>query len=60
MDLRKRPLLRCLSPFSGELVPVRIVTWDKARKVAHVIDPAGDPRTVPLSWFVLAAPEDAA
>lgn len=56
MNLWKMPLFKCQNPFTGELVPVRIVEWDRARKVARVVDPAGDFRHVPFSYFLISSP----
>ena len=54
-DLRKYRLWHAQNPLTGEIVPLRIVKWDRNRKVAHVIDPGGNPRTVPFDHFMIKA-----
>ncbi len=54
-DLRKYRLWKAQCPMTGTIVSVRIVKWDRDRKVAHVVDPAGNPRTLPFAYFMLKA-----
>ena len=53
VDLRKKPLLKAYDPFTGQVFLVRVLEWDKARKVASVVDGSDTRRTIPFSYLVV-------
>ena len=55
MNLIKRPELKALNPFTGEVCRVRVLSWDRARRVAHVVDGGLRRRTIPFSYFCWVA-----
>ena len=50
-DLTKKPLFKVENPFTGDILYVRVVEWDRKRKVAHVVDGSALRRTIPFSFF---------
>lgn len=51
MNLIKKPILQARNPFTGRIHQVRVLSWDKARKVAAIVDEGGHKRTIPFSYF---------
>lgn len=57
----KGPLIRAFAPDGAEVL-VRVVSVDRARRVASVVKPTGQEATIPCDWLYLrggkAAPVD--
>lgn len=51
MNILKKPLFKVANPFTQDVHFVRVASWDRKRRVAHVWDAKGIKRTIPFSYF---------
>lgn len=51
VNLKKKPILLAEDPFTGLIHRVRVIAWDRQRKVATVIAGGATQHTIPFAYF---------